>query len=220
MIKLESITKKYSRGNTVFTALDLDVLEIGEGDYLAINGPSGAGKSTLLNIIGGLIKPDTGTVSFNGQDIYGLSSREKDFYRKREVGFVFQQFHLMPYLTVLENIRMACFEKNHFERIEFYLQKCAIAELKNKYPSELSVGEKQRAAFIRAIIKKPSLLLADEPTGNLDVNNSEILMGLIRDYHKEGGTVIVVSHHPDMARHATKKLWLEKGKLVREERLV
>ena len=126
---------------------------------------------------------------------------------------MFQQFHLMPYLTVIENIKLACYQKRHFDNIGNYLDNCSLSPLKNKYSDELSVGEKQRAAFIRAIISNPGLLLADEPTGNLDPENSAVLMSLIEEYHKNGGTVVLVSHNPDSSRYSNLSITLEKGKI-------
>ena len=214
MIEISNVTKKYSRNNEVFIALDNVSLKIDKGDYLSVTGSSGAGKSTLLYIIGGLIRPDSGIIKYNGMNIYAISAKEQNLYRKKDIGFVFQQFHLMPYLNVYDNIRLACSEKTNVEKIDFYLNKCTLYELKSKYPSELSVGEKQRVAFIRAIITKPEVLLADEPTGNLDGTNSEILMQLINDFHKQGGTIIIVSHNPLISNYSDKITSLEKGKIL------
>lgn len=214
MLEICSISKKYKRGNDVFTALDDVSLSIVKGDYLSVTGASGAGKSTLLNAIGGLIHPDTGEVLYKGRDIYKQKSKVTDEYRKKHVGFMFQQFHLMPYLTVLDNIRLACYEKHKLNTINNYIDKCSLTGLKNKYPSELSVGEKQRTAFIRAIISNPDILLADEPTGNLDPGNSIILMSLVEDFHKNGGTVVLVSHDPLAAKYANRIITLEKGRIV------
>jgi putative ABC transport system ATP-binding protein len=213
MIELLNISKKYKKGNDVFTALKDISFKIGKGDFCSVIGPSGAGKSTLLYVIGGLIHPDSGVASFEGKNIYNLTPVESNQYRKKHLGFMFQQFHLMPWLTVEENIRLACYDNKQLEKIEYYVGRCSLKELKNKYPSELSVGEKQRTAFIRAIISKPDILLADEPTGNLDKTNSEILMSLVKEYNTEGGTVIMVSHDPEIARFANKSITLNKGRL-------
>jgi putative ABC transport system ATP-binding protein len=213
MIELLNISKKYKKGIDVFTALKDISLKIGRGDFCSVIGPSGAGKSTLLYVIGGLIHPDSGSVSFEGKNIYNLTPFEGNGYRKKHLGFMFQQFHLMPWLNIEENIRLACWDNKQQEKIEYYLDRCSLRELKNKYPSELSVGEKQRTAFIRAIISKPDILLADEPTGNLDKTNSEILMSLVKEYNSEGGTVIMVSHDPGIARFANKSISLNKGRL-------
>ena len=158
--------------------------------------------------------PDSGVVLFNGKDIFRQNNKITDEYRKKHVGFMFQQFHLMPYLTVLENINLACYRKQHFESIDGYIEKCSLSGTINKYPAELSVGEKQRTAFIRAIISIPDILLADEPTGNLDPGNSVILMSLVEEYHKNGGTVILVSHDPAANRYSNINIILEKGVIL------
>jgi putative ABC transport system ATP-binding protein len=214
MIEVRNVIKKYRKGKDVYTALDNISIRISQGDYCSVNGASGAGKSTLLYTIGGLIHPDAGMVSFNGENIYSRGGRFLDSYRKRKVGFMFQQFHLMPYLTVFENILLGCSEKNRVPVIKSYLEKCSLHEQKNKYPSELSVGEKQRTAFIRAIISDPALLLADEPTGNLDPENSRMLMSLINEYHLKGGTVVLVSHDQTAGSFASLKLTLDKGRIL------
>lgn len=214
MIEVVNISKKYKRGKEEFTALDDISIKIGKGDFCSVTGASGAGKSTLLYTIGGLIRPDSGTILYKGKDIYKQNQKYLDSYRKINAGFMFQQFHLMPYLTVTENIKLSCYKKSHTDAIGNYLEKCSLSELKNKYPSELSVGEKQRTAFIRAIISEPELLLADEPTGNLDPANSKILMSLIEEYHQNGGTVILVSHDPDSTVFSNLNLTLDKGKIL------
>lgn len=213
MIDINKITKVYRKGTEEFIALQDVSIKIEKGEFIAVQGSSGAGKSTLLNIVGGLILPDSGSVLFNGHNIYSQSATATNAYRKKNVGFMFQQFHLMPYLTVLENIKLACFEKEQLHNIESFIDKCSLSSLKNKYPDELSVGEKQRTAFVRAIITNPEILLADEPTGNLDPENSRILMSLVEDHHKNGGTVILVSHDTLTAQYANRSIILEKGKL-------
>jgi len=214
MLELNNISKRYKNGSEEFTAIDNLTIRIDKGDYLAVTGASGAGKSTLLYIIGGLIHPDSGEAIYNGRNIFSGGVKSTDEYRKKYVGFMFQQFHLMPYLTVLGNIKLACRNKAHLDSVDRYLEICSISELRNKFPSALSVGEKQRTAFIRAIITAPDLLLADEPTGNLDPANSSILMSLIEDYHKNGGTVILVSHNPDTYKYSSGTITLEKGRIV------
>ncbi|MDO9339520.1 MAG: ABC transporter ATP-binding protein [Bacteroidales bacterium] len=214
MLEINNISKRYKKGSEEFTALENVSLKIEKSDYMAVTGASGAGKSTLLHAIGGLVHPDSGEVLYKGRDIYKQKSKVTDEYRKKHVGFMFQQFHLMPYLTVLDNIRLACYEKHQLHSINNYLDKCSLTGLKNKYPSELSVGEKQRTAFIRAIISNPDILLADEPTGNLDPANSSILMSLVEDFHKNGGTVVLVSHDPLAAKYANRIITLEKGRIV------
>ncbi|HUX94724.1 MAG TPA: ABC transporter ATP-binding protein [Bacteroidales bacterium] len=214
MIEIKNISKRYSRAGEEFTALSSISLTINKGDYIVVTGASGAGKSTLLYSIGGLIRPDSGEVMFNGKDLYRNDGAELATYRKINVGFMFQQFHLMPYLTVYENIKLACYDEKYLADIDTYLERCSLAELKNKYPSELSVGEKQRTAFIRAIITRPGILLADEPTGNLDPANSSILFRLIDDFHKNGGTIVVVTHDPVPVKYSNRNVMLDKGKII------
>jgi len=214
MLEVKNITKTYTKNGISFTALNDVSLNVDEGDFVTIVGPSGSGKSTLLHTIGGLIKPDLGQVLYKGENVYELNSRNANQYRKRSVGFVFQQFHLLPYLSVFENIEMSDGNKASKESIDYYLEKCSLLPLKNKYPSELSVGEKQRTAFIRAIISEPDILLADEPTGNLDPENSRILMSLIADFHKKGKTVLLVSHDTETTKYGSRKITLQQGKLI------
>jgi putative ABC transport system ATP-binding protein len=213
MIELKDITKRYSKGTETFTALSDVSVRIEKGDFCIVLGPSGAGKSTLLYIIGGLIHPDSGSVMWQGKNIYHQSPGELNLYRKKSLGFMFQQFYLMPYLTVTDNIKLACPDKKQYEKIGYYLEKCMLPEMKNKFPSELSVGEKQRVAFIRAMISNPEILLADEPTGNLDPVNSEILLSMVSDFHSDQGTVILVTHDPGMSKYADRVISLDKGKV-------
>ena len=213
MIEITKITKTYRKGDDVFTALENVSFEITKGDFISVFGPSGSGKSTLLNTIGGLIHPDSGDVLYNGKSLYN-DGIDLDLFRKKEIGFMFQQFHLMPYLTIYDNIRLACYERKQIEKTDHFLDKTSLTLLKYKYPSELSVGEKQRTAFIRAIITNPALLLADEPTGNLDQGNTGILLSLISEYQQNGGTVVVVTHDPLVTKYANRKIELNKGKVI------
>lgn len=214
MLKVKGITKTYTKNGSSFTALDGVSLNVVEGEFIAIVGPSGSGKSTFLHTIGGLIRPDAGQILYKGKDVYALNSHEANRYRGKNVGFVFQQFHLMPYLTVYENIKIGDKETADKEDIERFLKKCSLLPLRNKYPSELSVGEKQRTAFVRAIISKPEILLADEPTGNLDPENSRILMSLIADFNKDGGTVLLVTHQSETSKYASREITLSSGQIL------
>ena len=213
MIDIIHISKTFKRGTEEYTALVDVSLKINKGDYISVSGLSGSGKSTLLNVIGGLIRPDAGEVIYKGESIYDKSGRFLNLYRKRDVGFMFQQFHLMPYLKVVENIGLSCYQKSHADAINDYLEKCSLVNIKDKYPSDLSVGEKQRTAFIRAIISNPEVLLADEPTGNLDPQNSEILMTLIEEFHKKGGTVVLVSHDPTATEYSNLNIKIKMGRI-------
>jgi len=214
MLEIRNISKKFIKGSAEYMALADVTFSIKKGEYVSVSGPSGSGKSTLLNVIGGLIRPDTGEVLYKGESLYGQNGRALNLYRKRDVGFMFQQFHLMPYLTVIENIRLSCFQQSHIDSVKDFLEKCSLADIRNKYPSDLSVGEKQRAAFIRAIISAPEILLADEPTGNLDPGNSEVLMTLMEEYHKKGGTVLLVSHDQVAAGYSNMNITIEKGRIL------
>ncbi len=213
MIDIKHISKAFRRSTGEYTALVDVSLKINKGDYISVSGSSGSGKSTLLNVIGGLIRPDAGEVIYKGKSLYDQGGRFLDLYRKRNVGFMFQQFHLMPYLTVVENIGLSCYQKSHANAINDYLERCFLVDIKDKYPSDLSVGEKQRTAFIRAIISNPDLLLADEPTGNLDPQNSEILMSLIEEFHKKGGTVVLVSHDPVATKYSNLNIEIGQGRI-------
>lgn len=213
MLDINHITKIYRKGNNNFTALDDVTVKIEKGEYAAIVGPSGSGKSTLLHTVGCLNQPDSGQVLYKGRDIYSMNNHEACLFRRENIGFVFQQFHLVPYLTVYENIRLVITQQSNNQYIDRYLEKCSVTPLRNKYPSELSVGEKQRIAFIRAIITRPDFLLADEPTGNLDPLNSSIIMSLIEEFHKEGGTVLLVSHDPETAKYADRHISLQAGRV-------
>jgi putative ABC transport system ATP-binding protein len=214
MLEVRNVSKKYKKGSDEFIALDNVSLSIGKGEYIVVTGPSGSGKSTLLYTIGGLIHPDSGEVLYKGKSLYDQNSGYMNRFRKKDVGFMFQQFHLMPYLNIFENIRLACYENDHFDRIDHYLAKCSLKNMARKYPSELSVGEKQRTAFIRAIITDPVMLLADEPTGNLDPENSNILMLMIEEFHRNGGMVLLVSHDPLLSKYAEKRITLRAGTLI------
>ena len=215
MLEIINITKKYKKDTDTYIALDEVSFTVDKNDFIVVTGHSGSGKSTLLHTIGGLIFPDSGQISFNGKNIHLFSSQELERYRRRNVGFVFQQFHLLPYLTVRENIEMVCPKPVNRNEIKRYMEKCSIISLENKYPSELSVGEKQRTAFIRAIITSPDILLADEPTGNLDPVNSEVIMSLIGEFHKSGKAVILVSHSPGTAgNYSTKSIRLHEGRIA------
>lgn len=215
MLELNNISKIYTKGGEKFPALEHVSLKVDEGEFIAVVGPSGSGKSTLLHVIGGLNLPDTGQVLYRGNDVYKMKAKEVNQYRRRKIGFVFQQFHLIPYLTVLENIKVADVGSGNQQKIiEDFLERCSLSALRNKYPSELSVGEKQRTAFIRAIISNPEILLADEPTGNLDPENTHILMSLIHEFYKNGGTVLMVSHDSEASHYATRSISLHSGKIV------
>ncbi len=211
MIKLQNISKTYPSSSGLFYALRDISLDIEDGQYIAVTGPSGSGKSTLLNILGGMTKPDHGEVLVNGKQLYRLSEKERNIYRREKIGFVFQQFHLIPYLKVYENILTGTTGKNHKGNIQALLERFQIDNKSKHYPSQLSVGEKQRVALIRAAVSRPDMILADEPTGNLDDENGKIILDFFREYHREGKTVILVTHESGLSEHADRIITLKKG---------
>lgn len=211
MIKLLNISKTYPSSSGVFYALRDLSLEIGDGQYIAVTGPSGAGKSTLLNIVGGMTKPDLGDVLFNGKQLYHLSEKDRNEFRREKIGFVFQQFHLIPYLNVYENIVSGTSKESDKTNIQSLLERFQLDKKVKNYPSQLSVGEKQRVALIRATVSRPDMILADEPTGNLDLENSQIILDFFRAYHREGKTVVLVTHDPGLPEQADRIVRLSSG---------
>jgi len=219
MLKIKNISKSYLQRGLVLDNLNL---EIKESCSLAITGPSGSGKTTLLNIIGMLTIPDNGEIFFNGEDISKLDADQAAFYRNQKIGFIFQDHLLLPYLTIFENIMLPMLankgSKRGSEDASKYaislMGKAGILELKNKFPTEVSGGEAQRATLVRALINKPELILADEPTGSLDADNAELMAKILVDMNKElGTTLIVVTHSENLASKMQKKMHIEKGVL-------
>lgn len=214
MIKLENISKIYKTEKETFYALNDVSIEIKNGEFLSVLGHSGSGKSTLLFLIGGMIRPDLGELNINNESIYKLQGNRLNKFRRDKVGFIFQQFHLVPYLNVADNIRLSVNTKGNTYKINKLLEACNLKDKARNYPSQLSVGEKQRAAFIRAVVSGPEIILADEPTGNLDPENSNIIMKYLDDYNKKGCTVILVTHDEKVASRASRTVVLKEGRLV------
>jgi putative ABC transport system ATP-binding protein len=209
MIEIKQVSKIYKNCH----ALNDISLTIKEGEFISILGESGSGKSTLLYLIGGMIYPDKGNVLFDEVDIYKMSEQDINEFRKKRVGFVFQQFHLLPYLNVHDNIKLGCNSSEDIKGISDILLKFNLIEKKNNYPFQLSVGEKQRVAFSRAIISDPDIILADEPTGNLDEKNGKVMLEHLKDFNSKGKTVILVTHDKSAASYAAKKIQLTDGKI-------
>lgn len=210
------LSKVYRRGVQTVAALQDVTLEILPGDFLAIVGPSGSGKSTLLNLLGCMDRPSSGLLEIAGQDVSTATERLKVEFRRRHVGFVFQHFGLMPTLTVEENIRLPhLFSGNvpHAD-IDELLERLALAHRRRHRPSELSGGEMQRTAIGRALFNKPKLLLADEPTGNLDSATSASILELFRELNAGGQTIVVVTHNPQLAASAKRRITLQDGRIV------
>ncbi len=216
MITVEDVSKVFSRGEEQVRALDGVSLSVERGEFVAVRGPSGSGKTTLLLTVGGMVRPSAGRVVVDGQDVYALSAPQRAALRAEKIGFVFQMFHLVPYLSVLENVLMPTLAGCRAGRkeAEELLDYLGLSHRLRHRPAELSTGERQRVAIARALLKKPAVILADEPTGNLDPDNSEQVLRYLADFHRGGGTVLLVSHEPIADRYADRVLFLRAGKLV------
>ena len=222
VIQLEQLSKVFLTDEVETHALTGIDLTIQKGEYVSIAGPSGCGKSTLLSIIGLLDSPTTGNYTLNGRPVESLSMSERARVRNREIGFIFQAFNLIGDLTVYENAElpltyrgMASNERK--DRVERALEKVGMAHRMKHYPSQLSGGQQQRVAVARALAGGPSILLADEPTGNLDSQNGESVMELLRELHREGATICMVTHDPRYARHADRTVHLFDGRISDEQ---
>ncbi|MCU1284419.1 MAG: transporter, ATPase subunit [Acidobacteriales bacterium] len=200
-------------------ALDAVSLDLEQGEWLAIMGPSGSGKSTLVNILGCLDRPDSGSIVIEGQDLAQLSAAELNRFRSEKIGFIFQQFHLIPYLTALENVMLAQYFHSMTDEKEAKeaLTRVGLGERLSHLPSQLSGGEQQRVCIARALINDPKIILADEPTGNLDAYNEEIVLRLLRDFHAQGRTIIMVTHDPVVSRLADRRVELHHGRIASQQ---
>ena len=216
LLELKDISKIYS-GGTV-RALQNVSLSVEQGEWLAIMGPSGSGKSTMMNIIGCMDKPSSGQVILDGRDIAHESGRSLTQIRRDKIGLIFQQFHLVNYLTALENVMVAQYYHSLPDEKEALaaLERVGLAERARHLPSQLSGGEQQRVCIARALINYPQLILADEPTGNLDEANQNLVIEIFRQLHKEGRTIVVVTHDPEVAEVAQRTVVLEHGRFARE----
>jgi putative ABC transport system ATP-binding protein len=222
LIRLEGIRKIFVTDEVETHALSGVQLEIRAGEYLSIAGPSGSGKTTLLSILGLLDTSSEGTYTLNGTNVSGLNELEQARVRNREIGFIFQAFNLIGDLTVYENVELpltyrgtAAAERK--KRVESALERVGMAHRVRHYPSQLSGGQQQRVAVARAISGTPSILLADEPTGNLDSRNGEIVMELLRELHRAGTTICMVTHDPRYALYAERTVHMLDGQIVRED---
>jgi len=217
ILTLNGISKIYGD----LKALDNINLNVEEGEWLSIMGPSGSGKTTLMNIIGCMDKPSLGKIDLAGQDISKLSSKELTVVRRDTIGLVFQQFHLVNYLTALENVMMAQYYHSMPDEEEAMeaLASVGLKERAKHLPNQLSGGEQQRVCIARALINHPKLLLADEPTGNLDEKNERLVMEIFEKLHNTGSTIIVVTHDPEVADQAERMVVLEHGKIARIEKM-
>lgn len=216
MIEIHQVIKIYKHHADTVNALNGVSLQINAGEFVVVHGPSGCGKTTLLLTAGGMMRPTSGSISINGHDIYQLSPKERAKFRAHNIGFVFQMFHLVPYLNTIENVMLASTNGHQKDRKQVMelLEQLGIAERAKHLPSELSAGEKQRTAIARAMLNNPNLILADEPTGNLDPENAKAVIGYLVSYQEKGGTVIFVTHGEAANDMATQIIHLNQGKLT------
>ena len=222
IIQVENVRKVYRVGKVEVPAVNGVSFSVEKGEFLAVVGPSGSGKSTLFYMLGGLTRSDGGRVVIDGDDFSALSDAERTRMRKRKIGFVFQKFNLLPTLTARTNIEIAQDiagrngqNRDYLERI---VKMLGIDKRLDHRPSELSGGEQQRVALARALINQPAIILADEPTGNLDTKNSDIVLGLLRQTNKElGQTVLMITHNPEAAAFADRQIHMRDGQVVSEE---
>ena len=221
MIALQDLTKAYRTADVETTALNNANLEINQGEFIAIMGPSGCGKSTMLNVIGMLDTPDSGRYEFLGKNIAGLPESQLADIRKQNIGFIFQSFNLVDELTVWENVmlpllyqRVAATERK--QRVQAVLERMNIAHRADHRPQQLSGGQQQRVAVARAVVTNPKLILADEPTGNLDTTNGEEVLGLLNQLNADGTTIVMVTHDQGHAGHASRVVQMLDGRVLSE----
>jgi putative ABC transport system ATP-binding protein len=205
--------------NGAIHALDHISLHVAKGEWLSIMGPSGSGKSTLVNLIGCLDRPTSGEIWLDGQNVAGISASELNRVRAEKIGFIFQQFHLIPFLTAVENVMLAQYFHSMTDEKEALeaLARVGLGDRAHHLPSQLSGGEQQRVCIARALINDPKIILADEPTGNLDGQNEEIVLRLLREFHQQGRTIVMVTHDPVVARLADRRIEFHHGKIASQE---
>ena len=219
MLKFESVSKDYLlRGKTVKALQNVD-FDIEPGDFVSIVGQSGSGKSTLLLVLGGMLSPAAGRVFVAGQSIYDLTPEQRALVRKTTIGFVFQTFNLIPYLTAIENVQVPLFlagmdQHSQQKRAAALLERLGLSDRLDHKPSELSVGQQQRVALARVLSNDPKIILADEPTGNLDAETSNDVLSFLEDLNREGRTIVMVTHDPNAARRANRTFKLIAGSIA------
>lgn len=220
MIEIKNLKRTYTKGDVSLDILKGISFQVPEGTFAVIVGKSGSGKSTLLNLLGALDKPSSGEIIFNGKDIGKLSKKEQAHHRKDAIGFVFQSFNLIPSYTALENVMLAMAFSNKSvkektERAKHLLDKVGLSHRYDHKPGEMSGGENQRVAIARALINNPPVILADEPTGNLDSNTSNQIMVLLKELHNEGKTIVMITHDKDLANeYAQQLITIHDGELI------
>jgi putative ABC transport system ATP-binding protein len=221
MLKMENVSKAYRHRGQVVTALDNATFHIPRGDFVSVVGPSGSGKSTLLLMLGGMLSPSQGRILMENQSVYDMHPSDRARLRREKVGFVFQTFNLVTYLSALENVQVPLFlakmEKDaQQQRAVALLERVGLGDRLHHKPCELSVGQQQRVALARMLANDPTVILADEPTGNLDPETSRQIIGFLEEFNREGRTVVMVTHDPRAARRAKRQLKLSGGAIVSE----
>jgi len=222
MLRMEAVSKSYQHRGQIVKALDGATLDIPSGDFVSVVGPSGSGKSTLLLMLGGMLSPSAGRVLLKDQSIYDLSSDRRARLRKQNIGFVFQTFNLVPYLTALENVQVPLFlngmnDKSQDEKPTALLERVGLGDRLDHKPTELSVGQQQRVALARTLANDPAVILADEPTGNLDPETADQVIGFFEQFNEEGRTIVMVTHDPRAAERAKRTLRLVQGGILAVE---
>jgi putative ABC transport system ATP-binding protein len=222
MIECRGLTKSYRKGSNLVTPLEHLDLDVAEGEFLALMGPSGSGKTTLLNLLSGIDAPSAGTLKIGGDEISSMSRRELTRWRAGNIGYIFQLYHLVPVLTAFENVELPLLldpmgKRDRHERVEAALSLVGLSDRMHHTPAELSGGQEQRVAIARALVADPRLLVADEPTGDLDRESATMILDLLRGLCRDHGkTIVMVTHDPKAAAAADRTLHLEKGKLLEE----
>jgi putative ABC transport system ATP-binding protein len=224
LIEIRDLVKVYSLGEVEIRALDGVSLSISKGEFVAIMGPSGSGKSTLMNLLGCLDRPTSGSYVLDGADVSRLDGNERAEIRNAKIGFVFQSFNLLPRTTAIENVELPLLYSDNgvgsgdrLARAREALRRVGLAGREKSTPSQLSGGQQQRVAIARALITGPPMILADEPTGNLDTRTSEDVIGILQELNDQGETVLLITHEPDIAHYAKRIILLRDGKIVKDE---
>ena len=223
ILRVENLTKIYGSGENEVRALDGVSFSVEKGEFLAIIGPSGSGKSTLIHILGGVDRPTDGKVFLNGQDVYAQNEEQLAIFRRREVGLIYQFYNLIPVLNTEENMTLPVLLDGrpvNSDRVEELLKTLGLSDRRRSLPNQLSGGQQQRVSIGRALMNAPSIVLADEPTGNLDSKNSQEIVGLLRESNiKYGQTLIVITHDENIALQADRIIAIEDGHITRDERI-
>lgn len=219
IVSCENVSKSFARKTNSVDAISNVSLQLEPREFVAIRGKSGSGKSTLLLCLGGLQRPDSGTITIANESLYAMPTEARAAFRAQNIGYVFQQFHLIPYLTVLENVRAAemglrTVPNDNAARSASLVQRVGLADRSDHKPAELSIGECQRVAIARALMNQPKLILADEPTGNLDEENTDIVLQLLREIANDGTAVLLVTHDAQCEGHVDRVIQMESGRIV------